>query len=314
MTDTDTVMAYLDDATERLAQSLDRNPNYCVLRRVPEPYSKPFDTVANGNRVAVILDVETTGLDIQSDQIIELAMMPVIVSRHGDVVAWLAPNSWLQQVDRPLNPEVQKLTGLNDEMLIGHQIDMDFAGGLLERADIVIAHNAQFDSAFVERLFPEYGDKAWACSSSEINWRDMGFEGRGLQSLLLQSGYFTDGHRAAADVWATFWLLQQRAGGKGPTHLRRLLEASDRHGVRLDAQHTAFSAKDAFKARGYHWCPVRKSWWIEVADGAADAERAWLRSVGVHGPRVTSITAHQRHRPLKITPIDFGAIQEGDPF
>jgi DNA polymerase III subunit epsilon len=314
MIDTDTVLAYLDEETERLAQSLDRNPAYRVLRRVPEPYSKPFDTVAAGNRVALVIDVETTGLNTESDQIIELAMMPVIVSRHGDVVAWMAPIAWLQEVDRPLSPEIQKLTSLNDEMLIGQQIDMDFAGGLLERADVVIAHNAQFDSAFIERLFPEYGGKAWACSASEIPWRDLRYEGRGLQSLLLQSGYFTDGHRAAADVWATFWQLQQRAGGTGPTFLRRLLEASDRDGVRFDARHTPYSLKDAFKSRGYYWCPARKSWWVEVAEDDADAERDWLRGIGVHGPRVTKISAKQRHRPLKIIPVDFGAVEDGDPF
>ena len=55
-------------------------------------------------------------------------------------------------------------------------------------ANIVIAHNANFDRKFAERYWPEFEHKNWGCSATEIDWRAHGFEGSALQRNLLYTG------------------------------------------------------------------------------------------------------------------------------
>jgi DNA polymerase III subunit epsilon len=299
---------------EQAAQILEDNPNFQVLRRIPSPCSRAYDHVANDCRVVAIVDCETTGLCTDTDEIIELAIMLAFVSADGEVLGWQAPHAWLQQVERPLNEEVQKITGITDACLKGQQIDDEFAFGLLERADLLIAHNAPFDASFIERYFPKIAGKAWTCSATEIDWKRHGFEGRGLQNLLMQSGWFTNAHRAASDVWSAFWLLSLSSEQDGPTYLQRLLLASAEPTVRIDIWRPKFALKDRVKAAGYHWDAAARTWWIEVPEDQVATQLDWLAQLGIHNPEQRTITACERHRPLKRTPVHFGSEPVGDPF
>jgi DNA polymerase III subunit epsilon len=285
--------------SERAAQILDHDPNFKVLRRIPNPCSRPYDHVANDCKVVAFLDVETTGLDPAADHIIELAIMLAFVAEDGEVRGWMAPHSWLQEAENPLTEDVQKLTGLTDAMLQGHRIDDEFAVGLLERADLIIAHNCAFDASFIERRYPQIAGKAWACSLAEIDWKALGFEGRGLQGLLMQSGWFSAAHRAAADVWATFWLVTLPADPTGLTHLQRLLNRAAKPTVRIAAASAPFAVKDQLKSAGYRWDAAAKQWVIEVAEDEVAQQQEWLRNIGVHAPKLRTITVTERHRPLK---------------
>ena len=51
----------------------------------------------------------------------------------------------------PLTPEVQKITGLNDQVLKGQKIDWEKVRGFFSRASVAIAHNMQFDRGFCYR-------------------------------------------------------------------------------------------------------------------------------------------------------------------
>lgn len=299
---------------EQAAQILEDNANFRVLRRIPQPCSRPFDHVANDCRVIAIVDCETSGLCTETDEIIELAVMVVFVSPDGEVLGWQAPCSWLQEVGKPLSEEVQRITGITDAMLIGQIIHREFAEGLLERADVLIAHNAAFDSSFIERYFPKIAGKPWACSASEIDWKGQGFEGRGLQNLLMQSGWFTTAHRAAEDVWALFWLTSLGSAQDGPTYLQQLLLTSAAPTVRIDIFRPKFALKNRVKAAGYCWDAAAKTWWIEVPEGHVVAQLNWLTQLGIHNPEQRMITACERHRPLKRVPIDLNAEPDAEPF
>jgi DNA polymerase III subunit epsilon len=299
---------------EQAAQILEDNANFRVLRRIPQPCSRPFDHVANDCRVVAIVDCETEGLCTDTDEIIELAITLVFVSTDGEILGWQAAHSWLQEVESPLSDDVQQITGITDAMLKGQQIDDEFAFGLLERADLIVAHNARFDAAFLERRFPKISGKAWACSASEIDWKGQGFEGHGLQNLLMQSGWFTNAHRAAEDVWALFWLVSLGSERGGPTHLQRLLLTSAEPTVRIDIWRPKFAHKDRVKAAGYHWDAAAKTWWIEVPEDRIVAQLDWLAQMGIHNPEQRTITARERHRPLKRVPIDPHAEPDAEPF
>jgi DNA polymerase III epsilon subunit family exonuclease len=99
------------------------------------------------------VDIETTGLSPGDDLITELAAVRV---RGGRVVAfWSA----LVRPGRPIPPEIVEMTGITDEMV-------SLAGGVEEAIssfvrfvadDPMIAHNVQFDLAFLDAALERLG-------------------------------------------------------------------------------------------------------------------------------------------------------------
>ena len=189
---------------------------------------------------------------------------------------------------------------MSDADLAGQAIDDCVAFKLLERADLYIAHNAQFDSSWIERRYPPISARAWACSCSEIPWLELGFEGRTQNHLLMQHSLFANAHRAGDDVWSLFQLLSQTRPdprtGKEETHLQRLLTASATSSVMVEAIGAPFGAKDKLKARQYRWNPDRKIWRKEMAQSDLVAERSWFRIHDLPPFRTENITACERHR------------------
>ena len=271
-----------------------------VLHQVPEPFEIVPDAIPDGGRIIAICDVETTGLDTNHDQIIELAIMLVTVDADGRVVGVMPPRSWLEDPGVRLDPRIMAITGITDADVAAQKIDDRQALAMLARASLVIAHNAKFDAAFIERRLPAAAGKDWACSCSEIDWTMLGFDSRVQGYLLMQTGWFNTAHRAAADVWSLFWLLQQQHEDK--TLLQRLLLVSGQPTMRIDARYAPYRLKDYLKQRGYRWDADRKVWWTEIAEGACEAEVAWLYQLGVQSPLLTAITVAERHRPLKVEP------------
>lgn len=114
----------------------------------------------------------------------------------------------------------------------------------------------------------------------------VGLRQPGAGYLLMQSGWFNTAHRAAADVWSLYWLLQQQHGKQ--TLLQRPLLASDQPTMRIDARYAPYRLKDDLKQRGYRWDGDSKVWWTEIAEGACKAEVAWLHQLGVQSPLLTA--------------------------
>lgn len=176
--------------------------------------------------------------------------------------------------------EITRLTGIHDELVRGQHIDVARLELLIERADLIIAHNARFDRPFCEALSPAFAGKAWACSLAEINWRLRGCESRKLGDLLAGAGYFHVGHRALDDCIA---LLEVLAGleVQNPPFCELYL-SSQRTMVRIYAEGTPYSMKDHLKTRGYRWSDGTrgrpKSWWTEVPEEALDSELRYLRT------------------------------------
>lgn len=259
---------------------LDAHPDYRVLRGLPSA-----DTLITTLlpvlplRVAAIVDVETTGLFTELDEVIELAVQRVRFDALGRIVEVGTPRSWLQQPIDPLTPEITAITGLTDAMLAGQQIDIEAATAMIAGADVVIAHNAAFDRPFVDLLLPGVRGAAWACSMCEIDWRARGFEGRALNHLVYQAGatgYFFGGHRAATDVLALVHLLAHPVDEDGGTILGRLVTTAETPSVKVMAVGAPFDRKDMLKRRGYRWDAGRQYWWTTVAAAGEARERAFL--------------------------------------
>ncbi|WP_439570687.1 3'-5' exonuclease [Sphingomonas sp.] len=288
---------WLSPDTERAAALLEAHPDYRILRSLPPLDLLPLPAPEGRVRTAAVLDTETTSLDPTTGHIIELAICHVSFDGRGRVVGVRRVHDWLEDPGYPLSPQIAALTGLTDADLAGRRIDDAAALDLLSAADLIVAHNASFDAAWIERRYPSVAGKPWVCSLKDIDWRAHGYEGRQLGALLGEvAGFFNTRHRADADVAALVALLATTLPS-GRTACSEMILSAQRPTVRLIANGAPFEVKDRLKARGYRWNPIIRCWWIEVARSATDDERAWLAAeAGCHRPTLREITWHQRHR------------------
>ena len=246
-------------------------------------------------RIGLAIDVETAGHDPARDPIIELAARRFRFNAAGQIVGIGITRVWREDPGRPLDWAITRLTGLTHADLAGQRIDRAAATALIRSAHLVVAHNALLDCPRVEARLPESAGRPWACSLRDVDWPDLGFDGRGLGWLLAQAGWFYPQHRADTDVLALLHLLAHEHEGK--TVLSHLLERAEKPTIKLEVFDTPMAARGSLKMRGYAWDPGRRYWWREVAAGDADAEQAWLHENRCQRPahRIDQ-TWRDRHR------------------
>jgi DNA polymerase III subunit epsilon len=268
-----------DQDLSTMAQTLELSGEYRVLRRLA--FRQHYSTLTEPTKVGILLDVETTGLDTASDEVVELGMVKFSYHRDGTVAAVLDRYSSLNEPGRSIPQDAIRLHGITDEMVAGHKIDVETINAFVSDAAIVIAHNAAFDRKFAERYWPAFADKPWACSVNQIEWRAHGFEGSRLGYLLNGIGLFHRSHRAVDDCHALLEILAHPLPGTQRSALSLLLENARRKTIRIWAEHAPFDLKDELKKRGYRWCPGdegrRKAWYVDIDEAGRDDEIAYLR-------------------------------------
>ena len=266
---------------EDLARQLEGCGDFRVLRRlVPRP-TTPTPVDYSG-RIGVIIDVETTGLDHTTDEVIELGMVAFRYSAADEITGVSGLFQSFHQPSIPIPAEVTKLTGITDEMVLGHTIDPTAVKSFVAAANIIIAHNANFDRKFAERAWPIFQHKPWACSMKEINWKHNGFTGAKLGYLLAEVGLFHEAHRAVDDCHALLEILARPLPGASTTALAALLARARCKTVRIWAENSPIELKDTLKRRGYNWNDGTdgspRAWHIDVEEDERDAELNFLRN------------------------------------
>ncbi|MBC7680999.1 MAG: DNA polymerase III subunit epsilon [Ferruginibacter sp.] len=262
---------------EALAQQLEQHPDYRVLRRLV-PHLQFAAASGSGIQRLLVLDTETTGLEHSSDKIIELALLRVdIDTATGLPCGNVQVYDGLEDPGQPIPDIVRKITGIDNSMVAGHQLDEARIAELLNGVDLVVAHNAAFDRPFVEARLPAFAAKAWACSFADVDWKHEGRDSAKLTALALDLGLFYDAHRAEMDCHALLAVLQASLPVAGHTGLAHLLSAAESTRYRLQATGAPFDAKDALKERGYRWDAANKVWHTRLNDEAAlQLECDWL--------------------------------------
>src|ERR1700674_1590035 len=101
------VMTATDQDLAAMAQTLEQSGDYRVLRRLPlrQHFSKPTELA----KVGILFDVETTGLDTASDEVVELGMVKFSYHPDGTVAAVLDTFSSLNEPRRTIPEEAIKL-------------------------------------------------------------------------------------------------------------------------------------------------------------------------------------------------------------
>ena len=109
-------------------------------------------------KALVIFDTETSGLDPEKDQIIELAALRVERTAASALRIAGKMDTFIKLPDGELLPEnIVTLTGITDELLQREGVRQDKAASQIVKLmnpgpALMIAHNAQFDACFLREL------------------------------------------------------------------------------------------------------------------------------------------------------------------
>ena len=276
---------------------------YRVLRRRPRVTAyNPPDT--EPCKLALYVDVETTGLDPRNDRIIQFSgVLFEFSTASGKIFRVYPAVECYEDPGRPIPFVVVRKTGITDAMVSGKRLDDSMILAAVAKASLVIAHNASFDRCFLERRLRAFAEKHWACSQADVAWPDNGYDSAKLEFLLYKhANVYYEAHRADEDCYAGIHLLATPFES-GDLPMRLLLESARRTTCRIWAIHSPISTKDLLKARGYRWCNGDdgrpKAWWKDVPEAERPAELAWLsenvyqNTIAV--PRVERIYARRRY-------------------
>lgn len=103
----------------------------------------------------LVFDVETTGLDYRTSQIIEFGGL--LVDENGELVKEI---STFVQCPHPLPEKIKEITNITDEMLLDGMKEEELASmlnDLIDEDTTLVAYNVQFDMGFLITLLRRFG-------------------------------------------------------------------------------------------------------------------------------------------------------------
>jgi DNA polymerase-3 subunit epsilon len=265
----------VQEPLDSIASVLESTGDYRVLRRIG-PFTPCPDQPNEPTFIGLILDTETTGTDFTHDEVIELGIIKFEYGASGRIYRVLETFNQLHQPKKPIPEAITRLTGITDADVAGQCIDDVAVHALAADAAVIIAHNASFDRQMCEGRWPVFADKNWACSCHQVPWREEGHEGLKLGYLLIDCGFFHNGHRAIDDCHALLQLLARPLKTSGRLALACLLETARKPTVRLWAEGSPIETKDLLKARSYRWSGRRRCWYVDLDEQQIEIERTFL--------------------------------------
>ena len=222
-----------------------------------------------------ILDTETTGLDHETDEIIEIAVRKWIYHKRDHYL--IKPVEEYSGLNEPVNNEISDaitaITGITKEDVKGKKIDWSIVSRLISESDFVLAHNAGFDRPMIEAV-PEIsevsGSKIWACSLAQVDWTGNGFLSSKQELLSIFHGFHYSGHRALTDIDALANILLQG------DYLKEILLNAKTKQLRVDCVKAPFESKDKLKSNGFSWDGPNKFWTRLIPESEIDEMKLFL--------------------------------------
>lgn len=228
----------------------------------------------------LLVDVETTGLDPQRDELVEIGAVLFDAGLGVPISAWSSLVRASGNAAAALNripPEAVQTDTLPDpEMAWTPLRMMANAGKERSGAFYCVAHNAAFDSAWL----PPLEEERWICTHADAEWPRLnagGLPAAGSGSLLALALAYDVGvvraHRAIEDVLTLAAILSrvhELEGGLGGW-IGRAIEPK-REVVAM----VSYDDREKAKSAGFRWEPGRKLWVRNVRASQVEAYRAGL--------------------------------------
>lgn len=212
-------MSYNKEQMKKLVSLMGNVRQFDGKVKLKKEYSDEWIEQNKENLVQVsVLDVEATGLSHLFDEIIELAIVPVLLDTTNDYEPVKVLDGYNEHNEpsdiSKITEEITELTGISQDDVKGKSIDWTIVNKICDESVAIIAHNAKYDSKMVFN-YPEYTSKTeWFCSQNEINWYDKNMPNRKQEMLCLALelkeeglGFEFTAHRAITDVLALIQLL-----------------------------------------------------------------------------------------------------------
>ena len=222
------------------------------------------------------LDLETTGLDKKEHKIIELAIKSVAIDKETGLLAGIIDEyQSFHDPKEPIDEKISQINGITNDMVSDQEIDWDIVHSIIDKADIIVAHNAGFDRAFMDRYLPLSNEKVWACSVNEIDWLGRGFSSKAQEILCMWHVFHFESHRAMSDVDALINLVTHKSY-KSNTPIKELIDNAYKPAYKIAANDSPYETKDALKERGYNWNNDERYWWNTFTLDEVEDEKRWL--------------------------------------
>ncbi len=248
-----------------------------TLKKYDSPAPELLITDQDCNLIA-FLDTETTGINRSEDKIIELAIKLVKFEKSScKIVSIDSVYESFNDPEEKIKNDITLLTGINNDMVEGQFIDWEKVDNIFQLVDIIVAHNAGFDRAFLDRYSSQSPNKIWGCSVNDIDWLSRGFSSSKQELLCHWHGFYFDAHRAMNDVDALIHLLTHKSYNKNKP-LAELIKKAQNPDFIIFADNFEYDPikKDIIKGNKYRWNNKQKIWYKSVRFDDLETEKDWL--------------------------------------
>ena len=290
----------IDVAPSRRAW-FDASTSYQVHYELPQ-IDVYWDIDESTAKTGIIIDVETTGLDFEEDEIVEVCAVPFTFCPNTLRIGKVGETFHsYREPSKPIPPEIVDMTGITNEMVAGHTLDEEALLNCLNSADIVIAHNARFDRNMVEAMLGLPTDNVWICSQQDVDWESK-FHGvnRKLNYLSYLHGFYFGHHRAEIDCRATLHLLAHTYDDGQTIYFEEAVRSALKPATLFECKFRYDPAVvKLIKTQDFRWDPTNKQWTKIVPHDDVEQTEQWLEENVYDGSRgwyATKVNVRARYR------------------
>ena len=176
----------------------------------------------NLTRPLLFFDIESTGLNIPNDSIIELSFVKVFPDGKEEVKTWkIKPWDYEKQCQRPIDPSASKVNGITDDMLVDCLTFYEVADEVadwLKDSDLAGFNSTKFDLPMLAEEFErvELAGKKLNVDLHSPKMVDVQNIYHTMEPRNLKAAYrfycggedFDNAHTAEADTLATYAVLK----------------------------------------------------------------------------------------------------------
>lgn len=220
------------------------------------------------------IDFETTGLNPESDKIIEVGLCLWDIESQSP----LQMSASIIKQDLQLPQEITDLTGINQSMLNNGDLEVLIHSTIVNLVEIenplyLVAHNATFEDGFLKQInktYDPFGDYSykWIDTKTDLPYPPMKGKGTLNDIAMCHGVYNIMPHRALPDVLTMMQVLAQYDFAE----VERYAQSPTVNLIVALPYDPTGQKQSAIRSLGYYWKPEGKYWYKPVKEFKADSE------------------------------------------